>query len=455
MKRIGRYIIRGLLGRGGMGKVFKVELPSIGKIAALKLFAPDDMLVRVMGRDRLRDLFLKEATAIASLRHPHVVAIHDFDQYGDAPFFIMNYFADNLGALIGEHYEIERPSRVPTIDRALAYIRQTLEGLACLHAAGIVHRDIKPFNLLLTPWDSIQICDFGLSRIRGETFGGPSNLNVGSPYYAAPEQEKDPDGVGPAADLYPVGVMMYRLLTGRLPNTGSAGAPWRPPSYYNSDLDSHWDQWMERALATRPTERFPSARAMGQSLKELAEHWADQKAKTCAVFLGEPVQPTRTTSAEILRSIPLKISPGKAASLFRVDALWRPQPYGASDFRLGSDRTEIVQDKATGLIWQQSGSAFPLTWSQARAYVANLNEQQFSGRSGWRMPTIEELRTLLRPPSRGEDLCLAPVFDPTQRRLWSCDRRSYTAAYYVDCEMGFVGWQDFSAPFFVRGVHSP
>src|SRR5690606_24166305 len=106
--------------------------------------------------------------------------------------------------------------------------------------------DIKPFNLLLTPQDSIKICDFGLSRLRGESFRGPSNLNVGSPYYAAPEQEKDPDTAGPMADLYPLGIMLYRMLTGRLPEHPPHDPRYCPPSRINPDLDAVWDTFIAR-----------------------------------------------------------------------------------------------------------------------------------------------------------------------------------------------------------------
>ena len=194
MKRIGRYLIRGLLGRGGMGKVYKVELPAIGKIAALKLLDPDPVVAKLLGIERLRNLFISEARTMSGVNHPNIVAIHDFDWHAEKPFYVMDFFANNLGAMIGESYRTEVPSRRIVVDKALDYTRQTLDGLACLHDAGIYHRDIKPFNLLVTAWDTIRICDFGLSKLRGEAYAGPANLNVGSPYYAAPEQEKNRRG---------------------------------------------------------------------------------------------------------------------------------------------------------------------------------------------------------------------------------------------------------------------
>jgi len=236
MKRLGKYIVRGLLGRGGMSKVFKVEIPPIGKIVALKLLEPHPVLVNVLGAARIRDLFLAEATTLARLQHPHIVAIRDFDEAGGKPFYIMDYFFSNLGLLLGESRRTEEPSRTVRLDRAIDLIRQTLSGLACLHHHGIIHRDIKPFNLLLNEQGAIQICDFGLSQLRGETVITPPHLKVGSPWYAAPEQEADPDGVDARADLYAVGVTLYRMLTGMLP----APEP-LPPSAVNPDLDAAWD----------------------------------------------------------------------------------------------------------------------------------------------------------------------------------------------------------------------
>ena len=124
MRRIGRYIIRGLLGRGGMGKIYKVELPVIGKIFALKLLDPDPLVAKLLGIERLTDLFFSEARNMAGLNHPNIVAIHDFDQHDEKPFYVMDFFANNLGTMIGESHRIESPSRPLAVDKALDYVRQ-------------------------------------------------------------------------------------------------------------------------------------------------------------------------------------------------------------------------------------------------------------------------------------------------------------------------------------------
>jgi hypothetical protein len=452
MKYIGRYMIRGLLGRGGMGKVYKVQLPVVDKIVALKLLDPDPLLARLLGYRKLHDLFVAEARIMAHLNHPNIVGIHDFDQVQGRPFYTMDYYADSLGAMMGESYRVEQPCRKLPAEKALDAVRQTLSGLECLHAAGIVHRDIKPFNLLVTAEDTIKICDFGLSRTRRERFPGPPNLNVGSPYYAAPEQEKDPDSAGPAADLYPLGIMLYRMLTGFLPEHRPQHPQYRPPSRLNPDLDSVWDDWVARAISSKPEERFADAPSMSRALYALESHWVAQKELTCA--LQAPARPVcdLRPPGQVLRSTPVKTAPRPAAARFGLDDLWRPVVYCTGCFEHTS--AEIVTDRSTSLCWQRAGSRRTLTWAQAHAYVQQLNAEHFGGRSNWRLPTIDELTTLLQPPPRTRDLCIPPPFNPLQRRLWSIDRRSFTAAYFVNVDLGFVAWQDFSAPYHVRAVSS-
>jgi serine/threonine protein kinase len=452
MKKIGRYIVRGLLGRGAMGKVFRVELPLIGKIGALKLLSPDPLLARLMGYDRIRTIFVKEAVTVAGLRHPNIIDIHDFDEYRGQPFYVMDFYANNLGSLMGESFRMEKPSRVISADKALDYLDQTLDGLACLHDAGILHRDIKPFNLLITDQDTIKICDFGLSVLRGEKYGGPANLNVGSPYYAAPEQEADPDNIDARADLFPLGIMFYRMLTGHLPDLEGEMSAYVPPSRINPDLDPQWDQFTARAMARRAERRFSDANDMRTALTRLRDHWHRQKEKCCA-WVQEPSEPwDGAAGSDHLkpRSRPVKTNPESTAKEIGLDSLWRPRNYRANRFHRSDKHT--LTDDLTGLIWQQSGSKYPQTWQQARRYIDRLNDQRFGGFRTWRLPTVDELVTLLKPPSRARDMCIEPLFDATQRWIWSADRRSFIAAYFVDIELGFVGWQDFSAPFYVRAV---
>jgi len=448
MNRIGKYRICGLLGKGGMGKVFKVKLPVIEKIAALKLLEPNPFLVDLIGEDKIRKLFVSEAVTMADLRHPNIVEIFDYSEENGKPFYIMDYFCNNLGIMIGETYQAEKASRIIRVDKAVHYTRQILDGLSCLHHAGIVHRDIKPFNMLVTEQDNIKISDFGLSKIRGESFDGHPGLKVGSPWYAAPEQEKNPDEAGPAADIYAVGVTLYRMLTGILPEEKAVA-----PGRLNPDMDESWDQFIKKAIARKPEDRFDSAKEMLKNLEDLYEGWKRKKEMICSLPEEVPPELNRIRIKNLkLRNNCVKTGVRMASEIFGIDKLWRPSSYIINDFK--QKAKEIVSDETTGLLWQQSGSEYPVTWDKAHVYIEKLNKNTYGGRKNWRLPTIDELMSLLAKIPHGKEYCIEPVFDQNQKWLWSCDRRSFASAWYVSVDMGFVSWQDFTAYYYVKGVCS-
>ena len=440
MRKIGRYEICGLLGRGGMSLVYKVRLPVIEKIMALKMLRPHPILLGLLGAEALRRRFVNEAVLMARLHHPHLLAVWDFDQADGIPFFVTEYYCNNLGALIGEVGEVERPTRRLQPDRVLHYGRQILAGVVRLHQAGIVHRDLKPFNFLITDEDVVKIGDFGLSLLRGETLPAPHNLKVGSPYYAAPEQEQDPDRVDVRADLYAVGVTLCRLATGRLPLEDRV-----KPSRLNPELDSSWDDFLLTGTAPDQEARFGSAREMLQAMEKLQRPGECRPAPV-------PVTGLPDTLRVSLRSRPAKVRPGEALDYFKIDGLWRPHGYPLPELHEQGDGT--VLDKAHGLRWEQSGSEYPLTWPEAGDYVRDLNRQRFADRTDWRLPTVDELLSLITARPQVHSYCLALPLDPEKKRLWSADRRSFSAAWSVSIDLGFVFWQDFTCHYFARAVCS-
>jgi len=451
MKTIDKYKVCGLLGRGGMSKVFKVELPAIRKILALKLLDPNPLLLDLISADSIRALFMTEAATMANLRHPNIIDVWDFGEAGGKLFYTMDYYCNNLGIIIGETYQTEMKSRIVKTDKVIHYVHQTLEGLACLHHVGIVHRDIKPFNILITEQDTVKICDFGLHKLRGESFKGPPNLKVGSPWYAAPEQEDDPDAVDFSADIYSVGVMLYRMLTGRLPQETPD-----MPGKYNPDLDEKWDSFILKSIAPQSRHRFGSAAEMLATFETLSSDWHKKKERMCALELpqNDNIENTESYNIEpqipVLRNRCVKVAQKNAMTTFGLDHLWRPLCFVKNKFEIRSDGT--VQDLLTGLIWQLAGTVFPVNWDSARSYIKTLNRQNVAGYDNWRLPTIDELLTLVSRTPHGEELCIEPVFSQKQKWLWSCDRRSYTAAWYISMEMGFVSSNDFSSFYFAKGV---
>lgn len=445
MAFIGKYKLTGLLGKGGMGQVYKIEYPVTGKIGALKLLKPAAVMQSVMGREKIEALFIKEARTMARIRHPHILDVIDFGRADEGLYFTMDFFCNNLGRIIGEKDETEVPSRRIKIEKAVHYTVQTLEGLACMHWHGIIHRDIKPFNILVTELDSVKIGDFGLAAFTGEADGaGHDSIKVGSPYYAAPEQEADAGKADVHSDLYSVGVVLYRMVTGLLPDISGNRA-----SDLNPDLDQEWDRFFEKAIHKNPARRFRNAGEMIPAVKALEAQWHTRKEKICSAPRSLLQSVTRPAGIRP-RKTGIKQPAGTAARVFGLNDLMMPAAYIDNDFITRDNG--CIHDRTTGLTWQQAGTQYPVTYAAAKDYIRGLNRQAAGGITDWRLPTIEELATLLIPPPENDGHCITDRFDATQTFLWSADTCTFTSAWYVNIEMGFAGHNDKGAFHYVRAV---
>jgi serine/threonine-protein kinase len=458
-----------------MGAVYKAAMPRTGRVVAVKVLAPSEELAAAADPEALRQGFYREAALMARIRHPGVAQVLDVDEdQRGRPFFVMEYYCNNLGAQLGEGYRVEEPTRRLDVERSLSLARQLAAALARLHHEGIIHRDVKPYNMMLAdappdfpssaacPGDELKLIDFGLSRLRGEVEQGrPRGAVVGSPYYAAPEQEADPAKADARADVFSAGVTLFRCLTGRLPQEGGQASALRP------GLDGRFDEFFARCCAEDPGARPQSARALLAELAELAAHWSRLRAAACALppetsGIRADIQADIRPGADAalgallggrgLRAQPVRQSLRGARGRFGLDVLWRPAMFLPERFRARDEGT--VRDELTGLLWERGGSPYAVTLAGAREHAARLNAERFGGRDGWRLPTVDELATLLLPEPDLRSLCLPGVFSPVQRRLWSADAKSHTAAWYADAEHGFVWWQDATCEFFARCVSS-
>lgn len=475
MRTLGGYRIRGLLGKGGMGAVYKVEHPVLGKLMALKLLAPVEHLVDLMGYDTLKEGFLREARIMASIRHPNVSQVWDYGEDAGRPFFIMEFACDNLGALMGETYRVEAPSRPLPPPMAMEYAMQTLRGLARLHHAGIIHRDIKPFNLLLTEDDRVKIIDFGLSKLRGETAqAGPDNVKIGSPYYAAPEQAEHPETAGVAADLYSVGVLLYRMLTGMLPPNEMEGEEKddslaRRSAFYerwealDPALSRHMRAFFVMSLHRDPARRHPSALAMAAEVASLREEFEEALSASCTLpesFLQEEprevTDPPVQGAASALREEPLKTGPLDDLEQLQLDPLGRPlHPLlPRHQCESGPEAVEVATDTVRQRMWQRGGTPYPIYWEEAHTYISQLNAERFAGYSDWRLPTVAELVTCIDPHKEPGISCTTDCFHALQSTCWSADRRTFVTAWRLHATMGCIQWVDMHCHSYVRAVRT-
>lgn len=235
-QQIGRFHVRKRLGGGGFGEVFLAEDPTIGRQVAIKVFRPkDENLIafatssNTEGLDILRTRFLNEAKILARLdEEPHVVSVLEFGELADGtPYYVMPYLPQALAQELGkdvfdvsaltELADADRPRALP-LETALDAVEQALKGLAAAHAHGLVHRDIKPGNLMRSEKGLLRIVDFGIAKAPDGQHSTVSHLGMGSRNYMAPEQRESAKHVDARADVFSTGVVAYRALTGKLPS---------------------------------------------------------------------------------------------------------------------------------------------------------------------------------------------------------------------------------------------
>jgi serine/threonine-protein kinase len=336
---------------------------------------------------------------------------------------VLEYLCMNVGDLIGEGRVVENGTRIVPPRTALDFVRQTLNGLEYLHELGIVHLDVKPGNLMLGSDGTIKLIDLGLSRLRGEAWVKPRGLKIGSPYYAAPEQEDNPEKADARADLYAVGVVLHRLVSGLLPVDGLADLPL---------FSEAWREFFIRALTTDPDARFQDAGAMRKALDTLEADLQSRSDNDCVLL-----EPECTVMGK-LRSVPLRTGVGPHPFDF-LDELYRPLKFHEAELEEVADGW---LDRCTGLVWGPV-SPWPMTWDDGVDSVVD----------DWRMPTVEEVVSLLRPGQGLVEFCQRP-FEDRYLWVWTGDRRSYTSAWFVDVGGGAVLAQDRSCRFHVRLVRS-
>lgn len=234
-----------LIGQGGMGFVFKARQPKLDRVVALKILA-QPLAEQKMFAER----FTREGRTLAKLNHPNIVTIHDFGQAG--PFFyLLMEFVDGVNLR-----QAMRAGAV-TAGQALAIVPRICEALQYAHNEGVLHRDIKPDNILLDARGRVKIADFGIAKLMAEAAGDNpltgSGASLGTPHYMAPEQIERPDAVDHRADIFSLGVVFYEMLTGELP-LGRFAAPSQ-----KGNSDPRLDDIVFQTLEKQPERRPQSA----------------------------------------------------------------------------------------------------------------------------------------------------------------------------------------------------
>ncbi|HSP08460.1 MAG TPA: serine/threonine-protein kinase [Candidatus Dormibacteraeota bacterium] len=273
-KYIGKYLVKKELGRGGMGAVYLAEQPGLGREVAIK------QLVASAAADPVAlKRFLQEAQVMARTSHPNLVQVHDLELMGTENYIVLEFVR---GKSLREWINLG-PIPPPQV---FAVMHGVLQALDYAHKRAIVHRDMKPENVLLSDDGMVKVADFGIARLTDDTgVGGTATktgTTVGTPQYMSPEQVAS-SKVDGRSDLYSAGIVFYELVTGQPPFTASAAdgpftlmakhvqAPPKPPSVFQPGLDPILEQLILKSISKRPEDRFQTGEEFDAAISMVAD----------------------------------------------------------------------------------------------------------------------------------------------------------------------------------------
>ena len=287
--KLGKYEVRGELGRGAMGVVYEGYDPLIERVVALKTIRADQLV-----GDNAREIvarFRREAQAAGRLSHPNIVSIYDFGEDAGVWYIAMEFVK---GRELKEYFEAHE--RFSTAD-SVRILTQILSALGYSHKLGVIHRDIKPANIILLADGSVKVADFGIAHIESSELTQVGAV-LGTPSYMSPEQIQGLPIDG-RSDLFSVGVILYQFLTGERPFTGSSTITMRkvleenplPPSRFNVQLPGAMDAVVRKALEKRADDRYQSADEFAAALQAAANTTSTASSDPTLISAPPPTAP--------------------------------------------------------------------------------------------------------------------------------------------------------------------
>jgi serine/threonine protein kinase len=340
-KRLGRYRIVRELGRGAMGTVYLAQDPQLDRLVAIKVpqFTATD-------GPEVRQRFLSEARAAATIEHPNVCPVYDVGEIDGIPYLTMAYLQGQPLARL-----LERPTPLPERQVAVL-VRQLALALQSAHQRGIIHRDLKPSNIMINQRGEPVILDFGLARrLSQEARLTQSGQPLGTPAYMSPEQVAGAvRAMGPGCDIYALGVILYQLLTGRLPFEGPMAEVLgqivtrqpEPPSKHRPDLDPRLEAICLKALSKGIADRHASMQDLGAAL---ADYLLGDHPPAVLRIEPNPPGPGSSTPPAPLRRKPrwLGLAAAGAAAVILLASvlLWRTPSLGTIRIELAGPSAEV------------------------------------------------------------------------------------------------------------------
>ncbi|MDQ6880307.1 MAG: serine/threonine protein kinase [Candidatus Dormibacteraeota bacterium] len=332
-RQIGKYLVKEELGRGGMGAVYLAEQPGLAREVAIKeLILSPDADQTALAR------FLQEAQVMARTSHPNLVQVHDLEQIGTANYIVLEFVR---GKSLRDRLNLG-PIPMPQI---FAVMHGVLQALDYAHKHAIVHRDMKPENVLLSDEGHVKVADFGIARLiddsGAESTATKTGTTVGTPLYMSPEQVAS-SKVDGRSDLYSAGIMFYELIVGQPPFTVSESdgpftlmakhvqAPPQPPSVHRPGLDMRLDELILKSLSKRPEERYQSGEEFDEVMSRIADRLCPGWLRSLepGADLSKMVPATAAAQVAAVASplaVPSMAAGGPAAGM-QAQAVYNPTP---------------------------------------------------------------------------------------------------------------------------------
>ena len=303
-RHIGKYVVKRELGRGGMGAVYLAEQPGLGREVAVK-----ELIVNSAADPTALGRFLQEAQVMARTSHPNLVQVHDLEEVGDSRFIILEFVKGR------SLREMLRAGAIP-LPQVFAVLHGILQGLNYAHRHNIVHRDMKPENVLISDEGEVKVADFGIARLTDDSGEGSTatktGTTVGTPQYMSPEQVAS-SKVDGRSDLYSTGIMLYEAICGRPPFTAGEGdgpftlmakhvqAPPPPPAIHRPDVDPELEDVILKSLEKDPEHRYQTGddfdRALTKVGNRLCPGWERALEPGADLSLMVATQPGATMAA--------------------------------------------------------------------------------------------------------------------------------------------------------------
>ena len=482
------------IGSGGMADVYLAVQKKLDRMVAIKVMQPEIFRSPVTTKR-----FVREAKTLSKLVHPNIITVYDVGKVDDTYYIVMEYLHGSLKD------KIEKQRKIPPAE-ALHIVRQVADALYYAHKMGFIHRDVKPDNILFRKDGTPVVVDFGIARqVDTETRLTKTGMSIGTPNYISPEQARG-QKVDGRSDIYSLGVVLYEMLTGKLPynsqNTlGVVIKHLQDPVPKLTGSLKQYQALLDKMMAKEKSKRVRSKKELEEITKSFMNNDPIKVTKPVRTKktasdmektqMRKSVKPSGSGTVAVLEQPREKRSRGylwflllavliggvvlsyfylqSAGRLYRdldtadvrslvveadyYDNVWnRYGNYRAQYQKETIGNMPVLVDQSLDLMWHPSGSPVGLKFRDAKKWLADLNKRGYAGHKDWRLPTLREAASLLRARKGDGALFIDPAFSSQQTCIWTGDLYGGQEAWAVRFDEGYILHLELHTGNFIRPV---